>query len=72
MVALLLQSTGFAAPKKAGQAIAQLQTQADALAQLAQHLAPVEGVDTAMCKRPCKHWPLPITVEVRPISLSKT
>lgn len=44
---LLLQSTGFAAPKEAGQAIAQLQTQADALAQLAQHLAPAEGVDTA-------------------------
>ena len=44
---LLLQSTGFAAPKEAGQAIAQLQTQADALAQLAKHLAPVEGVDTA-------------------------
>ena len=44
---LLLQSTGFAAPKEAGQAIAQLQTQADALAQLTQHLAPVEGVDTA-------------------------
>ena len=44
---LLLQSTGFAAPKEAGQAIAQLQAQADALAQLAQHLAPVEGVDTA-------------------------
>ena len=44
---LLLQSTGFAAPKQAGQAIAQLQTQADALAQLASHLAPVEGVDTA-------------------------
>ena len=44
---LLLQSAGFAAPKEAGQAIAQLQTQADALAQLAQHLAPVEGVDTA-------------------------
>ena len=44
---LLLQSTGFAAPKEAGQAIAQLQTQTDALAQLAQHLAPVEGVDTA-------------------------
>lgn len=44
---LLLQSTGFAAPKEAGQAIAQLQTRADALAQLAQHLAPVEGVDTA-------------------------
>ena len=43
---LLLQSTGFAAPKEAGQAIAQLQTQTDALAQLAQHLAPVEGVDT--------------------------
>ena len=44
---LLLQSTGFAAPKEAGQAIAQLQTQTDALAQLAQHLVPVEGVDTA-------------------------
>lgn len=44
---LLLQSTGFAAPKEAGQAIAKLQTQTDALAQLAQHLAPVEGVDTA-------------------------
>ena len=44
---LLLQSTGFAAPKEAGQAIAQLQTQADALAQLAQHLAPVEGVAAA-------------------------
>ena len=44
---LLLQSAGFAAPKEAGQAIAQLQTQTDALAQLAQHLAPVEGVDTA-------------------------
>ncbi len=44
---LLLQSTGFAAPKEAGQAIAQLQTQTDALAQLASHLAPVEGVDTA-------------------------
>ena len=44
---LLLQSTGFAAPKEAGQAIAQLQAQADALAQLAQHLAPVEDVDTA-------------------------
>ena len=44
---LLLQSTGFAAPKEAGQAIAQLQAQADALAQLAQHLAAVEGVDTA-------------------------
>ena len=44
---LLLQSTGFAAPKEAGQAIAQLQAQTDALAQLAQHLAPVEGVDTA-------------------------
>lgn len=44
---LLLQSAGFAAPKEAGQAIAQLQTQTDALAQLASHLAPVEGVDTA-------------------------
>ena len=37
---LLLQSTGFDAPKEAGQAIAQLQKDPDAL----QTLAPVEGV----------------------------
>jgi tryptophanyl-tRNA synthetase len=42
---LLLQSTGFAAPKDAGQAIARLQTQGEsALAALAGQLAPVEGV----------------------------
>ncbi|UCV00329.1 tryptophan--tRNA ligase [Acidovorax radicis] len=44
---LLLQSTGFDAPKDAGLAIGQLQKQADALQTLAPHLAPVEGVDTA-------------------------
>lgn len=44
---LLLQSTGFDAPKEAGQAIAQLQSQPDALAALAARLAPVEGVDMA-------------------------
>jgi len=42
---LLLQSTGFAAPKDAGQAIARLQQQGEsALAALAGQLAPVEGV----------------------------
>ena len=42
---LLLQSTGFAAPKDAGQAIARLQQQgAGALAALASQLAPVDGV----------------------------
>ncbi|NMM77647.1 tryptophan--tRNA ligase [Acidovorax sp. SRB_24] len=42
---LLLQSTGFAAPRDAGQAIAQLQQRgAPALAELAAHLAPVDGV----------------------------
>jgi tryptophanyl-tRNA synthetase len=41
---LLLQSTGFDAPKEAGQAIAQLQKDPDALQTLAQRLAPVEGV----------------------------
>ena len=43
--ALLLQSTGFAAPKDAGQAIARLQQQGEsALAALAGQLAPIEGV----------------------------
>lgn len=42
---LLLQSTGFDAPKEAGQAIAQLQNQPDALDALAARLTPVEGVD---------------------------
>ena len=42
---LLLQSTGFAAPKDAGQAIARLQQQGEsALADLASQLAPVDGV----------------------------
>ncbi|NMM80346.1 tryptophan--tRNA ligase [Acidovorax sp. SRB_14] len=42
---VLLQSTGFAAPRDAGQAIAQLQQRgAPALAELAPHLAPVDGV----------------------------
>ncbi len=42
---LLLQSTGFAAPKDAGQAIARLQQQGEAaLADLAAQLAPVEGI----------------------------
>ena len=42
---LLLQSTGFAAPKDAGQAIARLQQQGEsALAALAGQLAPIEGV----------------------------
>jgi len=42
---LLLQSTGFAAPKDAGQAIARLQQQGEsALADLARQLAPVDGV----------------------------
>ncbi len=44
---LLLQSTGFAAPKEAGQAIAQLQKDEGALAALAAQLPPVEGVTTA-------------------------
>ena len=44
---LLLQSTGFDAPKDAGQAIGQLQKQADALKTLAPRLAPVDGVDAA-------------------------
>ena len=42
---LLLQSTGFDAPKEAGQAIARLQR--EGLAALAGQLAPVEGVDDA-------------------------
>ena len=44
---LLLQSTGFDAPKEAGQAIAQLQKDSAALQTLAPRLAPVDGVDTA-------------------------
>jgi tryptophanyl-tRNA synthetase len=42
---LLLQSTGFDAPKDAGQAIARLQR--EGLAALAGHLAPVDGVAEA-------------------------
>ncbi|MDR6766346.1 tryptophanyl-tRNA synthetase [Acidovorax delafieldii] len=42
---LLLQSTGFDAPKEAGQAIAQLQKDSAALQTLAPRLAPVDGVD---------------------------
>jgi tryptophanyl-tRNA synthetase len=41
---LLLQSTGFDAPKEAGQAIAQLQRDAGALQALAARLTPVDGV----------------------------
>ncbi|RYF68303.1 MAG: tryptophan--tRNA ligase [Comamonadaceae bacterium] len=41
---LLLQSTGFDAPKEAGQAIGQLQKDAGALQTLAPRLAPVDGV----------------------------
>lgn len=42
---LLLQSTGFAAPKEAGQTIARLQQQGEAaLAEVAAQLAPVEGI----------------------------
>jgi len=41
---LLLQSTGFDAPKEAGQAIAQLQKDPDALQTLAPRLAPMEDV----------------------------
>ncbi|QNP49809.1 tryptophan--tRNA ligase [Diaphorobacter aerolatus] len=44
---LLLQSTGFTAPKEAGQVIGQLQKDADALSALAAHLTPVEGVVSA-------------------------
>ncbi len=44
---LLLQSTGFDAPKEAGQAIAQLQKDSAALPTLAPRLAPVDGVDAA-------------------------
>jgi tryptophanyl-tRNA synthetase len=44
---LLLQSTGFDAPKEAGQAIAQLQNQPDALNALAAKLPAVAGVDPA-------------------------
>ena len=44
---LLLQSTGFDAPKEAGQAIAQLQKDSAALPTLAPRLAPVDGVNAA-------------------------
>lgn len=44
---LLLQSTGFDAPKEAGQAISQLQKDSAALQTLAPRLAPVDGVDAA-------------------------
>ncbi|WP_422843671.1 tryptophan--tRNA ligase [Acidovorax sp. M2(2025)] len=44
---LLLQSTGFEAPKEAGQAIAQLQKNPQALHDLAPRLVPVEGVAPA-------------------------
>ncbi len=44
---LLLQSAGFDAPKEAGQAIAQLQSQPDALRTLADKLPAVAGVDLA-------------------------
>lgn len=44
---LLLQSTGFDAPKEAGQAIAQLQKDSAALQTLAPRLAPVDGVEAA-------------------------
>ncbi|WP_042429509.1 tryptophan--tRNA ligase [Comamonas granuli] len=44
---LLLQSTGFAAPKDAGQAIARLQQDPDALQALAPCLAPVPGATEA-------------------------
>ncbi|MBS0469036.1 MAG: tryptophan--tRNA ligase [Proteobacteria bacterium] len=42
---LLLQSTGFAAPREAGQAIARLQKETGALQALAPQLAPVADVD---------------------------
>jgi tryptophanyl-tRNA synthetase len=44
---LLLQSAGFDAPKEAGQAIAQLQSQPDALSTLAAKLPAVAGVELA-------------------------
>ena len=44
---LLLQSTGFTAPKEAGQAIGRLQKEAGALQSLASQLATVEGVSEA-------------------------
>ncbi|PTT34218.1 tryptophan--tRNA ligase [Acidovorax sp. HMWF018] len=44
---LLLQSTGFDAPKEAGQAIAQLQKDSAAMQTLAPRLAPVDGVEAA-------------------------
>ncbi|WP_313299490.1 tryptophan--tRNA ligase [Diaphorobacter sp.] len=45
---LLLQSTGFAAPKDAGQAIARLQKEAGALGALAAQVQWAEGVDQGM------------------------
>ncbi len=45
---LLLQSTGFAAPKEAGQAIARLQKEAGALDALAAQVQWAEGVDQGM------------------------
>ncbi|KRD48220.1 tryptophan--tRNA ligase [Acidovorax sp. Root275] len=44
---LLLQSTGFDAPKEAGQAIARLQKEPGAQQALAPHLSPVDGVADA-------------------------
>ena len=44
---LLLQSTGFDAPRDAGQAIARLQSEAGALQALAPQLATVAGVDAS-------------------------
>lgn len=44
---LLLQSTGFDAPKDAGQAIGQLQKETGALQTLSAHFAPVSGVNEA-------------------------
>ena len=42
---LLLQSTGFAAPREAGQAIARLQREPDALQALGSQLLPADGID---------------------------
>ena len=44
---LLLQSTGFDAPREAGQAIARLQKEAGALEALAPRLAPLTDADAA-------------------------
>jgi len=43
---LLLQSTGFAAPREAGQAIARLQHEPGALQALGRQLLPAAGIDT--------------------------